>query len=47
MDGTIMRRVAVILLSLLALQACGTKGALYLPPQEAKQAQPDNKQNPR
>jgi len=42
-----MRRVVVFLLSLFALQACGTKGPLYLPPQEAKQAQPDNKQNPR
>jgi predicted small lipoprotein YifL len=42
-----MRRVLAVVLALFTLQACGTKGALYLPPQDAKQTQPDNKQIPR
>lgn len=34
-----MRRSILLLLLLLGLQACGTKGPLYLPPAET----PDNK----
>jgi predicted small lipoprotein YifL len=32
-----MHRITCLLLALLALCACGTKGSLYLPPPEAEQ----------
>jgi len=41
----IMRHAAGLLIMLLALSACGTKGALYLPPPEQKQQ--DSKPAPR
>jgi len=41
-----MRRAAGLIIVLLALSACGTKGALYLPPPEQKPQQ-DNKTAPR
>jgi predicted small lipoprotein YifL len=45
-----MRRVAGLLLVVLLLPACGTKGALYLPTPEQKaqqqKKQQDNKQQP-
>jgi predicted small lipoprotein YifL len=42
-----MRSVAGLILMLLALWACGTKGSLYLPPPEQKPQQQDNKPAPR
>ncbi len=42
----IMRRAASLIVVLFALSACGTKGALYLPPPEQKPQQ-DNKTAPR
>jgi predicted small lipoprotein YifL len=30
--GTAMRRIAALLVVVLGIAACGTKGALYLPP---------------
>jgi predicted small lipoprotein YifL len=30
-----MRRIAILIFILLGLQACGTKGPLYLPPSDA------------
>ncbi|HEY7674584.1 MAG TPA: lipoprotein [Burkholderiales bacterium] len=41
-----MRLTASLIVLLLALSACGTKGALYLPPPEQKPQQ-DNKPAPR
>jgi predicted small lipoprotein YifL len=41
-----MRRTASLIAFLFALSACGTKGALYLPPPEQKPQQ-DNKPAPR
>ena len=41
-----MRRAVGLLLALLALSACGTKGALYLPPPEHNPQQ-DSKPAPR
>jgi len=34
--GVIMRTVVVLVLLALAVAACGTKGALYLPPEEGE-----------
>jgi predicted small lipoprotein YifL len=42
-----MRRTAGLILMLFALSACGTKGALFLPPPEQKPQQQDNKPAPR
>jgi predicted small lipoprotein YifL len=36
--GTVMRRVVALLVIAFALAACGTKGALYLPPPEGQDA---------
>jgi predicted small lipoprotein YifL len=36
--GTVMRRVVALLLIAFGLAACGTKGALYLPPPEGQDA---------
>lgn len=41
-----MRRAVGLLLALLALSACGTKGSLYLPPPE-RNPQQDSKPAPR
>jgi predicted small lipoprotein YifL len=36
--STIMRRVVALLVIAFGLAACGTKGALYLPPPEGQDA---------
>jgi predicted small lipoprotein YifL len=42
-----MRRAAGLILVLIALSACGTKGSLYLPSPEKNQQQQNGKSAPR